>query len=132
MTMRNLTAKGDCQFLCFSFNIEYAYLATGAFAYSSKPFVTFSGLTPSVCGDGGLAGLGPKNFIITEKKIGVRKIPKNVTPIIPLKTAVPRAWRISAPAPFAIVNGNTPSVNANDVIRIGRSRTRAASVDAVN
>jgi Bacterial regulatory helix-turn-helix protein, lysR family len=38
-----------------------------------------------------LVSFGPKNFMITEKKTGVRKIPKKVTPIIPAKTAVPSA-----------------------------------------
>ena len=33
----------------------------------------------------------------TEKKTGVRKIPKRVTPIIPLNTAVPSACLISDP-----------------------------------
>jgi hypothetical protein len=32
-----------------------------------------------------------KIFMITEKKTGVKKIPKKVTPIIPAKTAVPNA-----------------------------------------
>jgi hypothetical protein len=75
--------------------------------------------------------LWPKNFMITEKKTGVRKMPNKVTPIIPLKTAVPSACRSSAPGPLATTKGNTPSVKANDVIKIGRSRTRAASVAAV-
>jgi hypothetical protein len=47
--------------------------------------------------DGRLDVLDPKNFMITEKNTGVRKMPNNVTPIIPLKTAVPRACRISGP-----------------------------------
>jgi Bacterial regulatory helix-turn-helix protein, lysR family len=38
-----------------------------------------------------LVSFWPKNFMITEKKTGVRKIPKKVTPIIPAKTAVPSA-----------------------------------------
>ena len=38
-----------------------------------------------------LFGFGPKNFMMIEKNTGVRKIPKKVTPIIPLKTAVPNA-----------------------------------------
>jgi hypothetical protein len=65
--------------------------------------------------------------MITEKKTGVRKIPKKVTPIIPANIAVHRAWSISAPAPFAITSGNTPRMKAKEVIRIGRSRNRAAS-----
>jgi hypothetical protein len=49
---------------------------------------------------------------------------------MPLKTAVPSACRISEPGPNAITNGQTPSVNANDVMRIGRNRNRAASTAA--
>jgi hypothetical protein len=39
---------------------------------------------------------------------------------------VPRDWRISAPAPVATTGGATPKMNENEVIRIGRSRVRAA------
>ena len=45
---------------------------------------------------------------------------------MPAKTAVPRDWRISAPAPVATTSGATPRMKASDVIRIGRSRRRAA------
>ena len=41
---------------------------------------------------------------------------------MPKKTAVPSAWRNSAPAPIAQTNGVTPRMNANDVISIGRNR----------
>src|SRR3954465_13322984 len=54
-------------------------------------------------------------------------MPKAVTPSIPLKTASPRARRISAPAPRAMTSGTTPRMNASEVIRIGRSRSRDAS-----
>ena len=46
---------------------------------------------------------------------------------MPAITAVPRTRRPAAPAPVAIQSGRQPSTNANDVIRIGRSRRRAAS-----
>jgi len=36
-------------------------------------------------------GTRAKIFMITEKNAGVRKIPKKVSPIIPAKTAVPKA-----------------------------------------
>ena len=68
--------------------------------------------------------------MITEKNTGVKKIPNSVTPIMPLKTAVPSACRISEPAPNAFTNGQTPMLNANDVIRMGRNRNRAASTAA--
>ncbi len=65
--------------------------------------------------------------MITEKKTGVRKIPKTVTPSMPLNTAIPSDRRISEPAPAATARGITPTMNANEVIRIGRSRCRHAS-----
>ena len=60
---------------------------------------------------------------MTKKKTGVRKMPNSVTPSIPLKTAVPSDLRISAPAPDAVNSGTTPRMKANDVIKIGRSRS---------
>ena len=62
--------------------------------------------------------------------MGVRKIPKNVTPSMPLKTATPSERRISAPAPVAITRGTTPRMKENEVMRIGRSRSREASTVA--
>ncbi len=41
---------------------------------------------------------------------------------MPPKTAVPRAWRLAAPAPVATIMGTTPRMKANEVIRIGRKR----------
>ena len=52
--------------------------------------------------------------------------PNAVTPSMPKNTAVPSDCRISAPAPVAITSGTTPRMKAKDVIRIGRSRVRAA------
>jgi hypothetical protein len=49
---------------------------------------------------------------------------------MPPKTAVPSARRLAAPAPPATTSGETPRMNANDVIRIGRKRRRAASTAA--
>ena len=46
---------------------------------------------------------------------------------MPPNTAVPSERRISAPAPSAITSGTTPKMKANEVIRIGRSRSRHAS-----
>ena len=46
-------------------------------------------------------------------------------------TSIPSDRRISAPAPAANTRGTTPRMNANEVIRIGRSRSRAASTAAV-
>ena len=51
---------------------------------------------------------------------------------MPANTAMPMAWRISAPAPLASTSGTTPAMKANDVIKIGRSRKRAASSTAAS
>ena len=49
---------------------------------------------------------------------------------IPPNTAVPSERLAPDPAPVATTSGNTPSRNANDVIKIGRSRVSAASIAA--
>ncbi|KAG1319295.1 hypothetical protein G6F63_014808 [Rhizopus arrhizus] len=49
---------------------------------------------------------------------------------MPPITPVPMAWRELAPAPVEIAIGITPMMNANDVIRTGRKRRRAASMVA--
>ncbi|OHB31113.1 MAG: hypothetical protein A2790_10710 [Phenylobacterium sp. RIFCSPHIGHO2_01_FULL_69_31] len=59
-----------------------------------------------------------------------RDRPKTVAPTIPKNTAVPSAWRISAPGPLAITRGSTPTMKANEVIRIGRRCVCAASTAA--
>jgi hypothetical protein len=46
---------------------------------------------------------------------------------MPPITAKPMAFWLPAPAPFARASGRTPRTNARDVMRIGRSRMRAAS-----
>src|SRR5690606_5086526 len=61
---------------------------------------------------------------------GVSSRPNAVTPIIPENTATPIACRISAPEPLEKTSGTTPAVNAIDVIRIGRTRRRHASMIA--
>ena len=49
---------------------------------------------------------------------------------MPENTATPMAWRISAPAPVEKTSGTTPMMKASEVIRIGRSRSRLASIAA--
>ena len=49
---------------------------------------------------------------------------------MPPNTAVPSDCRISAPAPVATTSGATPRMKASDVIRMGRSRVRAACTAA--
>ena len=47
---------------------------------------------------------------------------------MPPMTPVPVEWRAPAPAPVEIASGSTPRMNASEVIRIGRKRSRAASM----
>src|SRR5476651_2313126 len=49
---------------------------------------------------------------------------------MPLNTAVPNERRISDPAPVASTSGTTPRMKANEVIVIGRRRSRDASTAA--
>ena len=49
---------------------------------------------------------------------------------MPLKTVMPIDLRALAPAPLATTSGATPRMKANEVIRIGRKRARAASTAA--
>ena len=49
---------------------------------------------------------------------------------MPPITPVPIACRALAPAPLEIASGNTPMMKANEVIRIGRKRSLAASITA--
>ena len=49
---------------------------------------------------------------------------------MPPKTVVPTEWRPAWPAPEASTSGSTPRMKANEVIRMGRRRMRAASTAA--
>src|SRR5271169_4536218 len=49
---------------------------------------------------------------------------------MPLNTAIPIERRALAPAPVANTSGTTPRIKANEVMRIGRKRSRAASTAA--
>ena len=60
----------------------------------------------------------------------MKTIDRNVDASMPPATAVPTELRAPAPAPVAYASGSTPRMNANDVMRIGRSRMRAASTAA--
>ena len=60
----------------------------------------------------------------------MKMIDRNVDASMPPATAVPTELRDAAPAPVANASGNTPRMNANDVIRIGRRRMRADSIAA--
>ena len=69
----------------------------------------------------------PLSKSIVKKKTGVSASPNRVTPIMPLKTAVPSVRRISAPAPREIIRGSTPMMKEQEVITIGRSRNLHAA-----
>ena len=54
-------------------------------------------------------------------------MPITLAASMPPITVVPMIWRATEPAPDAVHNGTQPRINANDVIRIGRRRSRAPS-----
>lgn len=58
------------------------------------------------------------------------KIPIAVAASIPPSTDHPIVWRATAPAPVANTKGDTPKMKAKDVINIGRSLNRTASMVA--
>jgi hypothetical protein len=49
---------------------------------------------------------------------------------MPLNTVMPIERRALAPAPVANTSGSTPRMKANEVMMIGRKRTRAAAITA--
>ena len=61
------------------------------------------------------------------KKNGIKKRSMKVADSIPPVTAVPMAFLAPAPAPAARARGRTPKKKANEVMRTGRNRNRAAS-----
>ena len=54
----------------------------------------------------------------------------NVAAIIPKKTEVPMAIWLDAPAPVAIIIGNTPRIKVNAVIKTARNLSPAPFFDA--
>ena len=54
-------------------------------------------------------------------------MPIELAASMPPMTVVPMICRATDPAPLAVQSGTQPRMNANDVIRIGRSRSRAPS-----
>ena len=67
----------------------------------------------------------------TTKIDGTNATVSSVEPSMPVSTAMPIDFCALAPAPLASTSGTTPRMKANDVIRIGRKRERAASTAAV-
>src|SRR5882762_9110236 len=67
------------------------------------------------------------NWRTTTKNDGTNSTARQVEASMPLDTAMPIDLRELAPAPVANTSGSTPRIKANEVIRIGRKRTRAAS-----
>src|SRR5262249_42251682 len=66
----------------------------------------------------------------TTKNDGTNNTARQVEASMPLNTVIPIDLRALAPAPVATTRGATPRMKANDVIRIGRRRARAASTAA--
>ncbi len=64
------------------------------------------------------------------KNDGMNSTAMNVAASMPPITPVPIEWRAPAPAPVDSASGNTPRMNASDVMTIGRKRRRAASIAA--
>ncbi len=62
---------------------------------------------------------------MTTKSTGMRKMAIPVENSMPVIVTVPISRRAWPPAPSAFHSGNSPKMNANDVMRIGRSRRRA-------
>src|SRR5438105_3406927 len=58
---------------------------------------------------------------------GMMKMAMAVAASMPVITTVPRICRAIAPAPVATQSGIMPKMNANEVMRIGRRRSRAPS-----
>ena len=74
-------------------------------------------------------GLYLVKYLITSiKKIGTKNTARTVAESIPPITQIPISLRPAAPAPVLMASGSTPSMNANDVINIGRKRMRDASI----
>src|SRR5262245_32776353 len=63
----------------------------------------------------------------TTKNDGTNSTAKQVEASMPLDTAMPIDLRELAPAPVANTSGITPRMKANEVMRMGRKRARAAS-----
>ena len=64
---------------------------------------------------------------MSTKKSGTKRMARAVAESMPPITAVPMAIWPPAPAPWAMASGSTPSTKASEVMRMGRSRMRAAS-----
>ena len=64
------------------------------------------------------------------KNKGTNKTERIVAAIIPPNTPVPIECLLDAPAPLAATKGTTPRMNAIEVMRMGRNRSRAASIAA--
>src|ERR1700680_330909 len=68
------------------------------------------------------------NRCTTTKNVGTNSTARQVEAIMPENTVMPIDLRALALAPVASTSGPTPRMKANDVIRIGRNRARAASI----
>lgn len=66
------------------------------------------------------------NLFIATNKNGTKTIPTVMATNIPKNTPVPISRRAAEPGPEANKRGRRPSINARDVITIGRKRKCAA------
>lgn len=57
----------------------------------------------------------------------MKSVPTREVMSIPANTAIPKEIRLAAPAPVEITKGSVPKMNAKEVIRMGRKRTRPPS-----
>src|SRR5690606_93560 len=66
----------------------------------------------------------------TTKKVGTKITANGVAANMPPITPIPTAFWLAALAPEARAKGRTPRIKANEVMRMGRNRKRAASTVA--
>ena len=72
-------------------------------------------------------GRWPVKRTTTTKKTGMMSTARTVAEAMPPATAQPMAFWPPEPAPLARASGKTPRMKAMEVIRMGRSRMRAAA-----
>lgn len=65
---------------------------------------------------------------MTTNSTGTTNMANDEAAIIPPITVTPMVLRATAPAPVASTRGNTPKMNARDVMIMGRKRKLTASI----
>ncbi len=87
-------------------------------------------IRPVECADACARRATPRSAASPRRSEGTNTTARQVEAIMPLKTAMPIDRRAPAPAPVAMTSGKTPRMKANEVMRIGRNLSRAASTAA--